>query len=122
MAETALAPFEKLDPAEAWKPWQPDAKTPFDLRWAGHLYRRAAFGASLAELRQAVKQGLPATLDRLMAGDPEAEKRLERLVDTGRVVAEHKTPADLRSWWLYAMLHSLHPLREKLTLFWHDHF
>ena len=26
------------------------------------------------------------------------------------------------SWWLYAMLEGGHPLREKLTLFWHNHF
>src|SRR5205085_11947644 len=25
-------------------------------------------------------------------------------------------------WWLYRMLHGAHPLREKLTLFWHNHF
>src|SRR5262249_19045055 len=27
-----------------------------------------------------------------------------------------------RAWWLYRMLYSPHPLREKLTLFWHNHF
>src|SRR5438874_9149116 len=89
MAETALVPFEKLDPAEAWQPWQPDDKQPFDLKWAGHLYRRAAFGATLPELRQAVKQGLPATLDRLLAGQAGADQRLERLAETGRAIAEH---------------------------------
>ena len=28
----------------------------------------------------------------------------------------------LRAWWLHRMLYSPHPLREKLTLFWHNHF
>ncbi|HJZ57466.1 MAG TPA: DUF1800 domain-containing protein, partial [Gemmataceae bacterium] len=28
----------------------------------------------------------------------------------------------LRDWWLYRMLYTPHPLREKLTLFWHNHF
>ena len=28
----------------------------------------------------------------------------------------------LRSWWLDRMRQSLHPLREKMTLFWHGHF
>src|SRR5207302_5124078 len=27
-----------------------------------------------------------------------------------------------RAWWLYRMLYTPHPLREKLTLFWHNHF
>ncbi len=28
----------------------------------------------------------------------------------------------IRGWWLYAMLFSPHPLRERMTLFWHNHF
>src|SRR5260370_36543666 len=28
----------------------------------------------------------------------------------------------MRAWWLHRMLYSPHPLREKLTLFWHNHF
>ncbi|HZY83312.1 MAG TPA: DUF1800 domain-containing protein, partial [Gemmataceae bacterium] len=28
----------------------------------------------------------------------------------------------IRAWWLYRMLYSPHPLQEKLTLFWHNHF
>jgi uncharacterized protein (DUF1800 family) len=123
MAAAALPPLEKLDPAEAWKPWKPDAKDPWDLRWAGHLYRRAAFGAGLRELRQAVAEGLPATLDRLFAGDPGAGARWQQLLlPTGKQMAGKNNPASLRNWWLYTMLHSLHPMREKLTLFWHDHF
>src|SRR5436309_5033867 len=122
MAETPLVAFDKLDPADAWAPWQPDSKHPWDLKWAGHLLRRAAFGGSLDELRQAVKQGPAATLDRLLAGDPQADKRLEFLVSTGKLIAVQNNAVSLRGWWLYTMLHSLHPLREKLTLFWHDHF
>ncbi len=122
MAETALVPLEKLDPAESWQPRQPDAKQPFDLKAAGHLYRRAAFGASLPELRQAVKQGLPATLDRLLDGELGLDKRLTFLNSTGELIAGQGNANQLRGWWLYTMLHSLHPLREKLTLFWHDHF
>jgi hypothetical protein len=122
MAESALVPLEKLDPAKTWKPWQPDTKQPFDLKAAGHLYRRAAFGGSLAELRQAVKQGFSATLDRLLDGETGVEKRLAFLTSTGELIAGQGNANQLRGWWLYTMLHSLHPLREKLTLFWHDHF
>ena len=41
--------LKEIDPAAAWQPWQPDAIQPWDLKWAGHLYRRATFGASGAE-------------------------------------------------------------------------
>jgi hypothetical protein len=54
-------PLDRVDPAAAWQPWQPDIHQPWNLRWAGHLYRRTAFGGTLAELRRAVKDGPQAT-------------------------------------------------------------
>jgi hypothetical protein len=122
MPDSALAPLDKLDPNEAWQPWQPDDKQPFDLKWAGHLYRRAAFGASLGELQDAVKRGLPATLDRLLQGDPKAPAFDATLARLGKTIAGRDNAHELRGWWLYRMLHSPHPLREKMTLFWHNHF
>jgi uncharacterized protein (DUF1800 family) len=125
MADTAPAPLDKLDPAEAWQPWRPK-EGEWGLKWAGHLFRRAAFGASLPELRQAVLDGLAATLDRLLDGQPGADDRQTELTKTGKNAFDSTTPRtrpdELRSWWLYMLLHTKHPLREKLTLFWHDHF
>ena len=43
----------------------------------------------------------------------------ELLNETGQFYNE---PGNLRVWWLYAMLEGGHPLREKLALFWHNHF
>jgi hypothetical protein len=114
-----------VNPAEAWQPWAPDAAQQWDLRWAGHLYRRAAFGATLDELRAAVKDGLPATLDRLLQGEPEAGRYASLLSDTGESIAGSggdDAIQKLRGWWVYAMLLGGHPLREKLVLFWHNHF
>src|SRR5262249_6166080 len=119
-----LPPLDRVNPSEAWQPWEPDAHQPWSLGWAGHLYRRAAFGANLDELRSAVKDGLPATLDRLLKGDPAAVQYESLLADTGASIARGGDEAapNLRGWWLYAMLYGGHPLREKLTLFWHNHF
>ncbi|MHB1423480.1 MAG: DUF1800 domain-containing protein [Gemmataceae bacterium] len=122
MAPQTLPPLDKLDPAREWQAWQPDAQQPFDLKWAGHLYRRAAFGANLDEERAAQKRGLAATLDLLMRGEPDCDDLLPTLLTAGQFTAAADQPAQLRSWWLYCMLHSGHPLREKLTLFWHNHF
>ena len=69
--------------------------------------------------RQGRSAGLEKTLDHLIAGEPDAAERLELLNETGQFYNE---PANLRGWWLYAMLEGGHPLREKLTLFWHNHF
>jgi Protein of unknown function (DUF1800) len=117
-----VPPLDRINPIDAWQPWQPDARQPWDVRWAGHLYRRAAFGANLDELRAAVKDGLPATLDRLLQGDPQAAQYESLLNDTGAAFARSDEAPNLRGWWLYVMLNGGHPLREKMTLFWHNHF
>ncbi len=124
MAPTALPPLEKLDPAQAWQAWQPSGEEPFNLKWAGHLYRRATFGGTLAELHYAVseKAGLNATLDRLFSGEKFAF-RPDQIRGFGETVARTNNVFELRgAWWFYFILNSGHPLREKMTLFWHNHF
>jgi uncharacterized protein (DUF1800 family) len=118
----SLPSLDRVDPLQAWQPWQPDDNQPWSLRWAGHLYRRAAFGGTLAELRQAVKDGPHATVDRFLAGDSAAKSFEPLIADAGASIAKGEDENALRGWWLYAMLNSGHPLREKMTLFWHNHF
>jgi len=120
MAAT-LPPLDKVDPVSAWQPWRPSPADPWGRKWAAHLLRRAGFGPSRADLRQAERLGLQGTLDLLLHGEPRARELRETLTDVGRVAADHGAE-ELRAWWLYGMLHSPQPLREKLTLFWHNHF
>jgi uncharacterized protein (DUF1800 family) len=122
MVADRLPSLDRIDPAQCWQTWTPDAKDPFDLKWAGHLYRRAAFGGTLTELRDARKRGLKATLDLLLNGQENAEGLVSFLNDEGAKIARRHNIVELRGWWLYLMLNSGHPLREKLTLFWHNHF
>jgi hypothetical protein len=118
-----LPPLDKLDPAVAWRPWRPSADDPWGRKWAAHLYRRAAFGPDREELVEAVQLGPDGTLDLLLRGRPGATDILPTLTDIGRVTAVRDDGGvRLRGWWLYCMLQSGHPLREKLTLFWHNHF
>ena len=122
MAKT-LPPLDQIDPVEAWQPWQPTAADPWGAKWAAHLYRRAAFGPSGEDLREAERLGVQGTLDLLFRGRPHAEELADTLTDVGRVAAERDESGDqLRGWWLYCILQGGHPLREKLTLFWHNHF
>src|SRR5262249_41066823 len=61
--------------------------------------------------------------DLLFQGRPDAVEIMETLVDAGHLAALHDNAGDqLRGWWLYCMLQGGHPLREKMTLFWHNHF
>ena len=55
------------DPASAWAPYRPNAACPWDLHLAGHLYRRAAFGAAWDQLQQALADGPERTIENLHA-------------------------------------------------------
>src|SRR5206468_1365787 len=92
-------------------------------KWAGHLYRRAAFGANYAELRQAVKQGAAQTLKALLEPDADKDRDfIDVMGETGKPIARQQNSFRLRGWWLYGMFFTPSPLREKMTLFWHNHF
>jgi uncharacterized protein (DUF1800 family) len=115
--------LDQVDPVLAWQPWAPATDDPWGRKWAAHLYRRAGFGASREEVIEAGHLGPEATLDLLFRGRPFAQDVAETLMDVGRVAADRDDGgAQLRSWWLYCMLQGGHPLREKMTLFWHNHF
>ena len=109
---------------QAWEPYRPTAGSPWDLPKVGHLYRRAAFGATWADLQQGLKDGPERTIDRLLSGSP-ADPDYTRTSDY--MASERSLPSgapgtQLAAWWLSRILRSPHPLREKITLFWHNHF
>jgi uncharacterized protein (DUF1800 family) len=123
-AAAASGPKQPLDPGWAWAPYEPDGKRPWSLRWAGHLLRRAGFGADWARLQQALHDGPQQTVDKLLRPDAD-------VAAFNRAYDEHETAAidpgsgsaeTLAQWWLRRMLVSPQPLLEKMTLFWHHHF
>ena len=107
-----------------WTPYKPSSKNPWTLSKVGHLYRRAGFGATWAELQQGLKDGPDKTIDRILSGSP-ADPDFERTSDF--MASERSLPAgaagtQLAAWWIARILRNPHPLREKLALFWHNHF
>jgi uncharacterized protein (DUF1800 family) len=118
-----LEMLDQVDPEAAWQPWRPGAGDPWGRKWAAHLYRRAAFGASRDDLLEAERVGPRATVEMLLNGRPYAGEILDALIDAGRTAADRDDAGhQLRGWWLYCMMQGGHPLREKMTLFWHNHF
>jgi uncharacterized protein (DUF1800 family) len=109
-----------IDPKWAWAPYQPSADNPWNLKKAGHLYRRAAFGATWTELQTAVADGPIKSVGSLLEGGPEtpASAAANELV----AVAARKNIALARAAYLNRMADGPHPLRDKITLFWHNHF
>ncbi len=105
-----------------WAPYQPREDHPWELRWAAHLFRRAGFGADTETVRQAVAEGPTKTIDRLLDPAAEVEAFAATFDRFETTAAAGNSTEMLRAWWLRRMIETPHPLLEKLTLFWHDHF
>lgn len=111
----------RIDPDWAWSPYQPNEQTPWDLRAAAHLFRRAGFGATRQELDEATRrQPADVVSDLVQAEEPESYRNeinslLKASLATGNVKR-------LGAQWVYRMLTTPAQLREKMTLFWHGHF
>jgi uncharacterized protein (DUF1800 family) len=116
MAET------RIDPRWAWQRYRPGAAALWDIKKVGHLYRRAAFGATMAELQEGVQAGPDRTIDLLLAGKPDRDGVMPTTEGLKESVRQNNVGQQATAWWLYRMLYTPHPLREKLTLFWHNHF
>ncbi len=105
---------------------------------ARHLLNRAGFGASLAEVEIYSRLTRTQATERLLAGsgkvlpapgwvdEPHAPPGRLRTLDAEtrtRLQAERiERGIELREWWLRQMLVTPDPLRERMTLFWHNHF
>lgn len=93
-------------------------ETSWDAADAAHLWRRAGFGAGASEIRQSVAAGAEATLERLfepMGHDASLVNGIDSLISTGSL-------ASVQAWWMALLLAGGDPLRERMTLMWHDHF
>lgn len=106
---------QPIDVQWAWAPYQPSAKAPWDLRRVGHLYRRAAFGANWDELQSGLRKNPQQCLDELLQGGPDGP-------DWPESIGKGNVGPQIPAWWLKRCLETRNPLREKLAIFWHNHF
>jgi len=84
-----------------------------------HLFRRAGFGASPAELDAAVAKGYDATLDQLLTPSDDHDAADDAL---SQIDLDLTKLNDAQRWWLVRMRYTSRPLVEKMALFWHGHF
>ena len=54
--------------------------------------------------------------------DPEEREKKRREMNKARQREQRQQGVSLQGWWYSRMVRSKAPLREKMTLFWHDHF
>lgn len=111
---------------------------PWAYEQAAHLLRRAMFGPSYAQIKNAVNLGLEATLEQLFADIPQPEPPLNHSYENDPNVPVGSPWADapysesanfrpyrsqsLRAWSILQLFSEGVSIREKLTLFWHNHF
>lgn len=100
----------------------PLPRSAFQREAAAHLLRRLQFGVTPEEVDRAVSEGLSATVERLLTVQPESEDFLRAEASLRQTALAASSIAALKAWWLYRLLNSANPLREKLTLMWHNHF
>src|SRR5581483_11963009 len=73
-------------------------------------------------LEAGLKAGPDALIAQLLQGGPGLAEFDAEMALLAKNLARYNDVAHLRAWWLSRMLHSPHPLQEKITLFWHNHF
>jgi hypothetical protein len=93
-----------------------------DVALMSHLMRRAGFGATRDDIEALVDQGYEATVDQLL--DPDSQPDIdEALLFRYHPMAELiYTLPHAQMNWLYRMVNTGRPLREKMALFWHHVF
>lgn len=139
-----VLPLSGLDPRRSTPPdvtasagpdadltlWEPSAEDPWTADHAAHLLRRSGFGVSSAQLSAALSTTPSNLVDAMLAGlsaepDPPGEWTSQQPFPSTGVSEEQQYRLwirELQEWWLERMRTPEHALREKMTLFWHNHF
>jgi uncharacterized protein (DUF1800 family) len=90
---------------------------PLGVRDAWHLLRRAGFGGSAREVETLARLSRAEAVDALLDVPRSAARGpAPRAAVSGRELQK------LKAWWLRRMAKPRERLREKMVLFWHDHF
>ncbi|MEM9917569.1 MAG: DUF1800 domain-containing protein [Bacteroidota bacterium] len=116
--------------------------SPYSGAWgyaqAAHLLRRSTFGATNAQIKQAVADGMAATISKLFSDQPMPDPpvnyyfRNDPNVPIGSTWVDQPYSAQtnfanyrrrsLFAWTFGLLLNEGISIREKMTLFWHNHF
>ena len=103
-------------------------KKPMTAQQAAHLLRRATFGPSPSQIKQFTGQTPQAALQTLLAAQPTPAPPIDpTTLNTFNTLAFSQLQQGVwqgatKYWWLGLMLNEVPSAREKLTLFWQNHF
>ena len=110
----------------------------FGIEEAAHLLRRATMGATYAQIQDAVSNGLDATVTQLLAPLPLPAPPINYRDTNDPNLPLGTTWVDVpynpngggrgdrrdsfKAWAMFLMVEEDLSIREKMTLFWHNHF
>ena len=103
-------------------------KKPLTLQQAAHLLRRATFGPSPAQIQQFTGQTPQAAVSALLATTPTPAPPVDPLTTKPfntlpfDPLQQGNWQGATKYWWIGLMLNEGASLREKMTLFWQNHF
>lgn len=107
----------------------PSAEQPWDLERVKHLYRRIGFGATPDELEDALETSPEVLVNRLIdnaIAQPLPDEPEWAFWDYNQLIASGivEEPFELYVEWMYGYMRRAmrNGVRERLTLFWHNHF
>src|SRR5690242_2405124 len=103
-----------IDPRVAWQRYRPSDVEPWDLKKVGPPFRPAGFGAPPAGMENALRDGPGRTIDALLQDRPDRDGD-EVWSILSRSITQSNNTLQLPPAWLYRMLYSPNPLREKMT-------
>lgn len=111
---------------------------PWTTREAAHLLRRTSFGPKLSEIQDFVSRGVVSSVDFLLRDLPAPSPPINYFFEDDPFVPIGSTWVEaayeniqglqnyrknsLRAWTVGQMLNNRMSIREKMTLFWHNHF
>jgi len=94
-----------------------------DLALMAHLLRRAGFGATPAELDRAMDIGYDRTVDELLNPDHDDNIPFDKIRRWRKDYSDLRGPGGAPGGiWMYRLIMTDTPLREKMCLFWHRLF
>ncbi len=103
--------------------YRPRRSRPWDRAAAARFLRRAGFAPSPDEVEETLALGPAKAAESVVRSDVESERarELDALGEALAVRSERESTR-LAGWWLQRMTHTRRPFRERLLVFWHDHF
>lgn len=116
--------LERFRPRTAWQPYYPLGTNPWNVEKVAHLFRRAAFGASWETVQKVARATPAAAVSYLMRGGsgPDREAFENEYHQLRKTVMRGGDRRQYQALWAFRLLYSPHPLQERMTLFWHNHF